>query len=434
MADALRKPCASGGGLCAQKKGTYAARAGGCCCGPDCTTAWKASPCHAGEEVGTVCDCPASFPTEDIYICSNAKCNGQTIPVRGTIFAGYDHTPNVKWCFTVFNMEGVDTLYELADIPPEATLIDTLNDDCVSSASGGCDSEFCLDRGQNARFVRPRRCNLEDQVSPWICARDIGDCHVQPVSWVDSVPPFGSHNECVHFIGGAVEEQFFDECPNPRALNWQATGPVKTCCGCESGCGQTSDIPANVNFEPGCSNICPVINPNPTKCCCSGGATPLITATATTHWRLDYFQWQTIDCNCSKPDPALPGLCSCVHRDSNGGVTPFTEPFVPDCYGNVTAGFVPLGFGCMSQCDVPDQVSRSLVGTKTWSCYGASTDVVNTYSYTFSPPSRVETFGGVMTIARVVDPECDPHCIDGFRKSNDKRVRSNNFASSGSFF
>lgn len=83
----VRKPCQSGGGNCAQKHGTKAARKGGCCCGdPGCS--------------GTSQCCPlgllSCLPTKDAYFPDNPNANSGIFlhgPVgysfKGTIQTSY---------------------------------------------------------------------------------------------------------------------------------------------------------------------------------------------------------------------------------------------------------------------------------------------------------------------------------------------------------
>lgn len=417
-----------GGKNYAQKKGSYAATQEGCCCGPSCTLAWKALPCHAGECLGEVCNCPACYPTEPIYVCTDALCGCDGSPVGTIILAEYSNVPGVKWCFTI----DASKTYVVADLPGDATVVgvDPFCVECMTS----CADARCP--GPRGRFLRPKPCNpLPTRQCAWVCAQNVDACKVKSINAEDAGDPTTA---CCNFITGPADEQYFSNCPD-QYDNWLGPGS-QNCCDCEPGCGGIETFNQDSGSDPSCSYICPTINPDPTDCCCNGP----IYAIASGSYLLEYADMggtgrYSVTCNCVKS--ATESVCHCRSIDQNGNTVDLDYGFDPGCRGeSVNLGFfIPITWQCYKSCDVSFQQSRTFTGSASWSCAYMSRNTVETITYVPGTYSvRKETITGSIEYQNPVEDRCKPTCSSlprgGKGGSGGRSFLSYSGRPSGSFF
>lgn len=445
----VRKTCLSGGGNCAQRHGSYAANKGGCCCSAEqCTKAWKAVPCFAGECVGSLCGCPSCYPIKEIYVCTDARCNcdGSAIWQDWVIEAGYDAAPDVKYCFKVLN-KPTDPVYDVIDIQNSETIVG-FGTKCVTCRPLGCSVQGCPPA--RGRWVRPSRCNPQrgganNPPCPWVCPNKISTaCSVlKPDTY-----------GCCTFAGGIAEEGFFPGCPPgdyyPTNLTWG--GPIKTCCECETDCNGIIVYHAGVPNDCPSNMVCSQVNPDPTNCCCGQCPGASVTFSWENHvvqFGQDNYLKYSGTCDCEgngvvKVEAQQFGVYSTENRPCNGfyPIYPFSQSACPSMdIGGFSGDTIAFGpDSCFGYCfDPVHQESNVTSGSITATCDAWRTNVRSDVLYNVQNGgyTRVETIVGFADFTRNVAAKCHKTCAGsvvgrpGFGRSVSKG--SGRGAASGDF-
>lgn len=392
------------------------------CCGAACPRLWKALPCHAGEQGTTQCDCPARYPTREIYVCTDATCGSGGVGVGRVFRAEYNEFPGVKFCFHLLNAPS-DPTYAIEDVPATATIVQgPLECQAGTFGNGGCDATACIAAGQRALWVRGRSCKA-GAFCPWVCAANVNatnDCVVrglrQDLDGNDITPA------CCHFVGGAADIGYFDSCPHPNAY-WNQevyADEPRSCCQCQAsladGCGAWTAYQQFSQSAPDCPKVCS--NPPYGKalyCCCG----TLLGMQFTWFYEERQFGGQVrYSESFSGTCPASGGSITGIVCDSNGNCVSTTRPcYVDPCgIGLPIQSFSladPSGAGCWGECPPPPNQADSHVvsGSYVINCTGIDADLSQVTHYVWGDTKTVIARMHTKRL-RVLDNKCQGGCME----------------------